>query len=405
MPRFRYRGFDRKGAQVRGDLTADSRASALLRLREREITITDLAEGAAGPKESIWQRDLLAGDTLSDRSFARIAREMALLVSARVPMDRMLAILERTAPDKQARAWMKAVAARVREGETLSQACAEVHPRLPDRHLGLMRAGETSGALASALTSLADYLEAADASRRRIRGALVYPAFVLLAAFVTLILLVTLVLPTFEGIFASAGQSLPEPSNTILQIGKWLRGNALQVTAGTLGAVLFLVLVTRSETGKVALARLVLALPVIGPLRRRIDSARFARTASLLVGNGVQIDVAAGSAVASIGNAALRRQAAAMVPLLISGATVAEALHRTEVLDPLVADMAEVGAEAGQMPQLLLHAADLLEAQAEARANTLVTLIAPMATIVLGGLVAVVIMSVMSAMLQLNSLI
>ncbi len=405
MARFAYRGLDKGGASVRGDISADTREAAIFMLGQRDLTILELIEGVASPAESIWERDLIGGSTLPDPVFARIAREMAVLTRARVPVDRMLAILERTARDRPARRWLSQVAARVREGETLPEAFAAAQPKISEWHLGLIRAGDVSGALDQALAALADYLEKAEANRRRIRSALVYPAFVLVAAFVTLILLVTLVLPTFEGIFASAGQSLPEPANSILVLGKGLRANAAVIAAGAVTLILLLLAVSRSQPGRIGLARLVLALPIIGPLRRQLDSARFARTAALLTANGVQIDATAQAAVASIGNAALRRDTETIVPMLVAGDTVATALRKGSALDPLVADMAEVGAEAGQLPILLGHAADLLDAQTEARAGTLVTLIAPVATIVLGGLVAIVIMSVMSAMLQLNALI
>ena len=405
MAGFAYRALDRAGGPKSGVITAESQEAALAQLRARGLTVTELDAARPGAAESIWQRDLLAPTSLPDRKLAPMMRELATLLAARVPVDRCFDILQRTTRDKLSKRWLGAVAARLREGGAMSDAFAEAAPPVPQRHLGLIRAGEQSGALPETLTALADHLEQTEDSRRRIRGALVYPAFVLVAAFVTLLLLVTLVLPTFEGIFAGAGRSLPEPSNTILQIGKWIRGHAPQLAAGAVGLGLLLVLIARTGAGRLALSRLALLVPVIGGLRRQLDTARFCQTFAMLSANGVETLAALQSAIGAMASPALRHGARDLPGLVASGGALSAVLRGRPGFDQTAADMAEIGEETSRLPDMMAHTASLLQKQAESRAGTLVTLIAPVATIVLGGLVAVVIMSVMSAMLQLNSLV
>lgn len=395
MPRFRYQAIGPDGRTLEGVMEAADAdgVAAALRAKGQWTVAVQAAEKQPGAA------------TLSDADLALMLRELATLLSAGAPLDRALALVRTLAPSAKAGGFVDRTLARVSAGEPLSDALEKAGLGAVGGRAGLIRAGEAAGDAPGALTRLAEMLERAEALRQSIRSALLYPAMVAAAAMGALGLLVFAVLPRFEEIFLSAGAELPGLAGALLSGARWVGANFAPLAAVLAATVMAFVLWRRSEAGALALSRLALALPGLGSVLRNLDAARFCRTLGLLLQNGAPAVEAAEHARAAMGRAAMRWRTRGFAADLGSGRGLAAAIERTGAFPPLVAGLARVGEESGAAPAMLRHAADLMESAAQRSATRAVQLVAPAATLLLGGLVAMIVVSMMTAMLSLNQVV
>lgn len=395
MPRFRYQALGADGRTLAGVMEAADADGVAATLKARGQWTVDIRP-AERPSSSA---------AIRDADLALLARELSTLLSAGAPLDRALGLLEALAPSPAARKFVAKALDRVKAGDALSDALEKAGLGSVGGRVGLLRAGEASGDSAGALGRLATTLERSEALRQAIRSALVYPAIVSVAALGALALLVLLVLPRFEEIFLSAGARLPGMAGALMDGSRWISGNALTLSALVAGAIAIFAIWRRTEGGALALSRLGLALPVVGPIQRRLDAARFCRTLGLLLQGGAPAVEAAEHSVSAMGRAAMRWRARSFSADLGSGASLAAAIEKTGAFPPVVLGLTRVGEESGAAPAMLEHAAGLLESAAERDARRAVQLVAPMATLLLGGLVAMIVVSMMTAMLSLNQVV
>jgi general secretion pathway protein F len=270
--------------------------------------------------------------------------------------------------------------------------------------VSLVRAGETGGMLADALTQLADHLERESRLNATIRSALTYPALLLFASTVTIFLLLTFVLPKFTAIFAQAGAKLPAATRVLIAIGESIRDDG----GWALVALLCLGLVAQRslrEPGiRIAAERCVLVLPVVGGLIRRSQAARLARTLGTLLRNGVSLVLALSISQDVLGNLIAARAVQQAATKVKAGERLASALAEGQFFPAQTIHLLRLGEETGKLGEMALRAANIHDDQVQQTVQRMVALLVPVVTIVMGLVVAGIVGSLLAAMLSLNDL-
>ena len=405
MPQFRYRAVTPQGRVSEGLEEAPTRAHALQALRSRGLVplkIEPAAETGALSKGDLSTRVRRHGKRRFDsQARALLIRELAALVSAGMPLADALAALERSGGAAPAVALMAGrLLTAVREGRALSQAMAEVGDEaFPPFVRGLVRAGEASGALAGALTRIADALEAQLALAREIRSALTYPALVVIVAAAAVAILLFAVVPEFAGLFADRTAALPTSARMIFWLSTALRAHGLAIAIIVIGGSVAVALWWRDPRRRANRDGWLLRLPRLGALIRLHASARFLQTLGELLAGGVALVTAFELARQALGNRALESRLQTVLPHLRQGRGLADSLKETALLDPLTREMLAAGEQAGALAEMALHAARLAQEHVRRQVQALIALLVPAVTLLLGVIVAGIVGSMLSAIL------
>lgn len=401
MPRYSFKAYDATGRLHTGEISAVTRGSALEALARRAHTVVDLDDRTSGMTLPWWQREI-GRERISPHQLAIFTRELASLVAASLPVDETLRILSmqphirsrlRQATDELLR--------RVTEGEQLSAAIA-ADRMFPEYYSHLVAAGEASGALPSVLDQLATYLERNAESRARIVSSLAYPALILVAAIVVVAVLAVVLVPAVLPIFSDAGTEPPFVIKALAALA-----SVEPATWGMLGA-LFAIAVgmyAANDAARSYLDRAAQRLPVVGPLISEREAGRFARALSMLITNGVSMLDALRISGSALSSATFRLAIDDAERRVKEGEPLAAALARSDRLPALLLRLMSVGEQTGQLGKLTARAADIYEAAFQRRLERLSALATPVLTLVIGGIVGILVVSVMSAVLSMNALV
>jgi len=401
MPEFRFRALDAGGKRVEGVLEGENADQVVQRVQQMGHLPLSVAP-AAGGFDLGFLKGRKAGLSGSDSNL--LTRELATLLLAGQDIDRALRFIAETASSLRIRAVAGDLRDKVRGGRGLASALAE-HPKSFSRlYIGLVRAGEESGTLGQALSELADLLERQRKLTTTIRTALIYPALLAVMTVASVAFLLVFVLPQFTPIFKEAGANLPELTRFVIAMGDLLRDHGAALLLAALAAVLAVGRAWRDRAWRRRIERAFLRLPVAGTLIRQGQAARFTRTLGTLLGNGVGLVGAlaiAREVVTSTLAAEAITHAAARVK---EGSDLAHPLAEFDVFPAQSLHLLQLGAETGKLASMCLKVADLLDDQIRVTVQTLVSLLVPAVTIIMGVAVAGIIASLLLAMLSLNDL-
>jgi type II secretory pathway component PulF len=332
-------------------------------------------------------------------------RQLATLVKAGMPLLRALRTVSDQLDGGPLREVFVGVATDVESGVKFSEALSR-HPRwFPPFYVNMVRAGELGGLLDEILKRLAELLERQARLRDRVRSALMYPAFVLCAAFAILLILMTFVVPTFVGMFTELGSSLPWPTQLLVTTSAILKAWWWAVAAGASAAGLL----TRAWLATPAGARMAdvlsLHLPVFGSLVERLLISRFARTLGTLLGSGVPILGALETTRATVTNRLMDEALLEVEQRLKVGESLARPMELSGVFPPLVTRMVALGEETGQLDQMLMRVADTYEEEVEVQLAGLTQLLEPMLIVIVGGMVGFIVIAMFLPLMSLTKLL
>ncbi len=400
MPVFTYRAVDRAGQVIRGEREAASEAELTAWLKARQFLPIRLAPKPRGL--ALWRRGGSARP-LGLRARAMVTREMATLLAAELTLDQALGLLQRLESGGGA-ALIGRVLARVEGGSGFAAALAAEPESFDSAYVALVRAGEASGALPQVLARLADALDRARKLREEVRSSLVYPMVLVVGAVASILVLLTVVVPSFAPLFADAGRSLPPATRAVMAAADAveLGGPALLVAA--LAAALGYRRLPAGSPVRLALHRWRLRVPILGPLTVKAELGRHARTLAILLGNGVPLVAALELALATVRNQALAAALQPLGPGVRAGGRLAPALLARPELPRLFGELVGVGEETGRLPPMLDVLADGYEDDVARGSERLLALLTPAITLLLGGVVAAVLAAMLSAVLAINDL-
>ncbi len=400
MPRFRIRLMTEDGQVIHTELTADSPAIAIETCRQSGHYVLRCRPHG-------WPSRLLASRAhppAAPPGQATLLRELACLLRDGAEVSQALEILIPLEPSRSLRDALTAGRARVRAGDCLSGAFEAVGPRLPRLAIGMMQAGEASGALADMLGQCADYLDRSEALRQRLRTALLYPTIVLITGAASVAFVLIDVLPAFAPIFTQAGVPMPTATHVLVSIGTALSEWGWALPPVGLTVVLLLRRARHDPTARRRMDAALLRLPLLGSTAQLAEAARFCRALGSITRAGTDLPSGLTLATATIGNAAIASALNEAAPLLREGQKLSRILARHQGFPPVAIQFVRLGEENGRLEQMLLRAADLLEGRLLHRLARLQTALLPILTILLGGMVGMIVAAVMQALIRLNDL-
>ena len=404
MPRYRYEAVDAAGETLRDELEAPTPDAAVEQLRDRGLLPLSVNEAKGSLlRGGLGQPLFSKRRALSRKAIGLFTQQLASLLGAGMPLDRALTILIGVAEDEQSKTLLERVQEKVRGGSALADAL-EAQGAFSRFYLNMIRAGEAGGALETVLKRLNEFLERSQALRETVTSALIYPTILLTVAALSVIILLTFVVPQFERLFADAGKALPLATQIVIAIGN---GFQHYWWAGLLVIGLIVMTVRRQLSQPENRARWdhwLLRLPLIGDLIAKVETARLSRTLGTLLGNGVSLLNALTIVRETLSNQVLAVALGEVAEHAKTGRGLAEPLLETGNFPKLAVQMIRVGEETGQLQEMLIQVADTYDGEVQTAVKRLLTLLEPVLILGLGVVIAAIIMSILVAILSLNEL-
>ena len=395
---FAFRALDIAGVPSAGELEAESKAQVSEQLRQRGLIVLDVTEKS----QPLNIEDLLARwKGVDKRELAVFSRQFATLVASGMPMLRTLHTLEEQTQDDRIREAVAGLRADVEAGSSLVQGM-ERHPEVFDRlFCAMVRSGEESGRLEDVLDRVAFQVEKADALRRQVKSALMYPSLVFGVAIVVLMAIVAFVIPVFVGIFEQITEEnpqekaeLPLPTKICVGASDAITGYWYVIIPLLAFSIFAFIRWRRTKTGKETWDRLVLRIPFkIGDVIQKVSLARWSRTFSGSVSAGVPMLQAIKLTGETSGNIVVEQAMEDVYASAKRGGSLAGPIESNPIFPPMVGHMVAVGEETGQLEHMLSKIADFYEAEVDAKVKALTALIEPLMIVFVGGIVGFIVIS------------
>lgn len=397
MPNFRYIAKDKDGKTVNGIMDSANSAALVDALRQKELTIISIEEAKEKSKASMS----IGGDRASADDLVVFSRQLATMVDAGIPLVGALDALQ----DQMEKEGFKNIVRKVRDqvegGLSLSEALSKQPNVFSPFFINMVKAGESSGDLDEILDRVAIYMEKTIALIRKVKSSLIYPAVVIMMAIAITTFLIIFVVPTFKSIFATIGVELPLPTQILIAISDIMRKWILLVVVALAAFIFIISRVIKTEKGALAWDSMMLKLPVLGVLLRKVAVARFARTLSTLQKSGVSILTALEIVGKTSGNKVIEMAVIQTKLSIKEGESIAQPLAASKVFPPMVTRMISVGEQTGKLEEMLSKIADFYESEVDAAVSGLTSLIEPLIIAFLGIVVGGIVISMFLPIVKL----
>lgn len=407
MPVFAYRGLAANGRSVAGVIDADSARAARGKLRELGVYPTDLAEEASrarAARPSLKSFVPVFRRKIPPTELALMTRQLGALLGAGVQLVEALGALAEQAPRQATRKMLSQVREAVREGSSLADALA-VHPDIfSDLYVGMVRAGEAAGALEAVLERLAEYSERQAEFISKVRGALSYPIIMMCVGFGIMAFLVTYVVPQIATIFQQQHAALPAMTRALIALASFLTNYWWALLLGVAGLVGGVSAALATAAGRRFYDTWLLKIPYLGPTVVRVICARFARTLATLLASGVQLIPALQAVRRVVTNGLLADAIDQSREEIREGHGMGQTLARSGLFPPLLSEMIKVGERSGELERMLERVADNYEREVENSLRQMTTMLEPLMTIVMAGVILFMMLAVLLPIFQLNQL-
>jgi type IV pilus assembly protein PilC len=398
MPMFKWEGKTLKGQIKKGEFDGADEAAVRIYLRQQNIIPTKIASKG---KEITFS--LPFGQKVKQRSIAIFTRQLATMIDAGLPLVQSLEILSSQQEHKLFKNIIREIREDVEGGSTFAGALKKHPAAFDDLYTNLVVAGEEGGILDNILTRLANYIEKAEALKKKVKSALVYPSTIVGVAVIVVAILMIFVIPVFEQMFSSAGQSLPLPTLIVITMSKIIKKYVVIIVPIFIFLGFLFKKYHQTENGKALIDRLILKLPVFGPLFQKISVARFSRTLGTLVSSGVPILDGLTIVSKTSGNKAVETAILNARASIREGETIAEPLGRSGMFPPMVIQMISVGESTGALDSMLSKIADFYEEEVDVAVGNLTSLLEPFLMVFLGVVIGGVVISMYLPIFQMAS--
>ncbi|MCJ8157595.1 type II secretion system inner membrane protein GspF [Sphingomonas sp. LaA6.9] len=405
MPDWDYLALDTSGRERRGTVAAPSAEDARARLDQRRFYVVRIEPGSGQPQKtpSLFSGAAFARKKLSGKQLTLFTRQLATLVLV-TPLEESLRTISRQTEQAHVRAILQTVHAAVVEGRRLSEAMGREPRSFLPLYRAMVSAGESSGTLDTILERLADLLERQAQVRGKVLSAMAYPVVLAIVAIFVVIALMVFVVPKVVEQFDTVGQDLPLLTRIVIGISDFLVNWwwLLLAVIVLLGVVGWRAL--KDPAVRLRFDRSMLRIPLIGRLIRDLHAARMARTLATMVSSRLPLLEGLTLTTSTIHNRALRVASEDIVEAIRGGGSLSAALKRANVFPPLLVYLAASGEAAGKLDMTLERAADYLEREFDGFTATALSLLEPLIIVVMGGIVALIVLSILLPILQLQSL-
>jgi len=388
MPVFTYRGTNRAGTTVTGEQMAPSKNELVSMLRKQQINVTKMSE-----KGKEFNLPTFGGG-VNAKELAVFTRQFSVMIDAGLPLVQCLEILAGQQENKMFQKVLTGTRASVEGGTTLSAAMRQYEKVFDALYVNLVEAGETGGILDTILQRLSTYIEKDVKLKRAVKSALVYPVAVISVAALVITLLLWKVVPIFATLFAGLGVALPLPTRIVIGMSNFIGSIfGFLVLVTIIGTIIALKVWYGTPTGRMAIDRALLKMPVLGLLLRKIAVARFTRTLGTLISSGVPILEGLDITGRTAGNAVIEKALMEVRKALEAGRNLSDPLRDSNVFPGMVTQMIGVGEQTGAMDAMLQKIADFYEDEVDAAVKDLLAAMEPMMIVFLGVVVGGIVIS------------
>jgi type IV pilus assembly protein PilC len=381
MPVYVWVAQTKKGRKLKGEIDAANEAIALSQLKKRNFTVKKLKPK---PKD-IFENISFLKPKVTNKDIVVFTRQFSTMIDAGLPLVQGLTILGEQCENPTFKAILKEITKDVEGGSTLAEAMKK-HPKVFDSlFVNLVAAGEVGGILDTILRRLAQFIEKAEKLKGQIKGAMTYPLVVMAIAIIVIAVILVFVIPVFEDMFKSFGSALPTPTQIVVNMSRFLKGNIHWVILAA-GALIYGLKRYRGTTsGRKQTDALFLKLPIFGNLLKKTAVARFTRTLGTMISSGVPILDALEIVAKTAGNVVIEEIIYEVRGSIAEGQTIAEPLSENDIFPGMVIQMIAVGEATGALDSMLEKIADFYDEEVDAAVAALTSMLEPLLMLFLGG--------------------
>jgi type IV pilus assembly protein PilC len=381
MPVYVWVAETKRGRKLKGEIDAANEAIALNQLKKRNFTVKKLKPK---PKD-IFENISFLKPRVTKKDLVVFTRQFSTMIDAGLPLVQGLTILAEQSENPTFKSILKEITKDVEGGSTLAEAMKK-HPKVfDDLFVNLVAAGEVGGILDTILRRLATFIEKAERLKSQIKGAMTYPAVVVAIAIIVISVILIFVIPVFEDMFKSFGSALPGPTQIVVNMSRFMKGNAHWVILAV-GAMIYAFKRYRgTQKGRKQTDALLLKLPIFGDLLKKTAVARFTRTLGTMISSGVPILDALEIVAKTSGNVIIEEILYEVRGSIAEGQTIAEPLSENDIFPGMVIQMIAVGEATGALDTMLEKIADFYDEEVDAAVSALTSMLEPLLMLFLGG--------------------
>jgi len=405
MAEFVYKVRSGAGAVTQGTLQADQLRTAVEQLRKRGLIVLEITEA----KKILLLENLKKFNPLKpkikSKDLVLFSRQLSTMVSAGVPIVQGLSILTEQIENPAFRNVTSNLRTDIESGISIAEAMGRQGKVFSELYVSMIRAGEVGGILDVILERLSGYLEATEKLRGKVKGSMTYPIVVSFIAAGVTIFLLTVVIPTFKTIFEGFGAELPAPTQMLISLSEFLKRYIYLVIGIPIIVFVGLKQWYKTEKGKIFFDTKFLALPIFGPLLRKVAVAKFTRTLGTLIKSGVPILQALDTVAKTSGNKVIEAAIFKARESIREGEKVAEPLKRSGVFPPMVTQMISVGEETGNLDTMLAKIGDFYDQEVDVAISSLTSMIEPLIMCVLAIVIGAIVIAMFLPMFQISQMV
>ncbi|MDP3730117.1 MAG: type II secretion system F family protein [Candidatus Omnitrophota bacterium] len=404
MARFVYEAKTSPKDVIKGTLVADSKNAAIQKVSRMGYYLLSLEEETEALSRSQSHGSFFS-EKISVRDITDFTRQLSDLLEAGITIAKALDILHDQTGNKRLKKMILDIRDYCVSGNPLSGALSR-HPKVfSNLYVSMVRSGETGGMLDNILKRLSDFNEKQLDIQTKIRTALAYPILMTVVGFTTIIILITFVMPKMTVMFSDFGQALPIPTQILLGISGIIQNYWLILILFIAGITMTVMKIYNTPQGKLAIDRFKLNSPLMGPLIKKVEIARFTRTLSTLLDNGVPILGALQIVLETVGNAVIKNEIEKASVAVKEGSSLAEGLSGSRSIPPAVMNMIAIGEEGGHVEKSLLKVASGYERESDEAIKIIMSLIEPLLILTLGMVVGFIVISMLLPIFEMNFLV
>lgn len=402
MAQFTYKAFDKSGKIVEGQLDGTGEKEIIAKLKLLNLSPVNLSE----KKVSGQSKAGLKRKKITKRDVLHMTNQLASLLSAKLPLSKALQTIQNQASSFELKEMMGTISESVKEGKTLSEALSMFPRYFSGLYRSMVSAGEVGGMMNESLAMVAETLEKDEALKSKLKGALTYPAVMMIVMLASVIVLITFVVPKFTGVFAEMGGSLPLPTKILVAVSdvfqKWWPVMVITITSISFAVRKYI----NTKRGEYLFDKLKLNLPLAGGLVRDVTLSRFSLTLGTLIENGVSMIDAMDATKDVAGNAFIYEVLEDIQKEVKEGKALSQALNeRGDIFPPLMTGMVGTGEETGNLSEMLVNAGKYFMQESDQKIETLTSLLEPLIIVVMGLMVGVIIMGMLLPIFDMSTAI
>ena len=403
MPRYRFEALTYSGKSERGSIEAESPRAVKQELMAKQLVPVIIELEQEWNKKPIWSKWFSQSKPLIRSELALITKQLAILVRSGVQIEEAFSVLAQESSQAHVKTILQYIVAELRAGLPLSRAIAGQPQSFDSLYQGVIGAAEQSGKMGQVLTQMAEFLEKRQALKQKALAALAYPAMLTAVAFMIILFLMTYVVPQIARVFTSTKQALPFSTRFVLGFSDFLHDWGWLLIVLLVSSFFYARHALAKEALRFKVDRLLLHLPLLGPLLLGFETARFANTMAMLVAANVPILTALQSARGTLSNLVLRAAIDSTEVRLREGASLARALASQGVFSPILIHLIRSGETSGQLAEMLKYGAENAELESEQKTKIFTSLLEPLLILLMGLIVLGIVMAVMQPILEMNS--